>query len=91
MAIYVATGYLPGLVTLVACGDDVHVVAIGTPSFADDTPLARDAIFRIASLTPRSGVTGIVLTEREANSPAPPPIRQDFWAGINAATLIPPE
>ena len=42
---------LPGLVTLVASGDDVHVDTFGTPSFADDRPLARDAIFRIASLT----------------------------------------
>jgi len=54
VAAHVAAGELPGLVTLVASGDDVHDVhvdAIGTPSFADDTPLARDAIFRIASLT----------------------------------------
>ncbi|HEX9316345.1 MAG TPA: hypothetical protein VGA71_13180, partial [Actinomycetota bacterium] len=51
MAAHVAAGRLPGLVTLVACGDDVHIDAIGTPSFVDDAPLARDAIFRIASLT----------------------------------------
>jgi CubicO group peptidase (beta-lactamase class C family) len=51
MAAEVAAGRLPGLITLVACGDDVHVDTIGTPSFADDTPLARDAIFRIASLS----------------------------------------
>ena len=31
--------------------DDVHVDVIGTPSLNDDAPLARDAIFRIASLT----------------------------------------
>jgi CubicO group peptidase (beta-lactamase class C family) len=52
MAARVADGELPGLVTLVARGDDeVHVDAIGTPSFADRTPLSRDAIFRIASLS----------------------------------------
>src|SRR2546429_7588282 len=51
MAAHVAAGRLPGLVTLVACGDDVHIDAIGAPSFVDDAPLARDAIFRIASLT----------------------------------------
>src|SRR5437016_11071831 len=51
VAAHVAAGRLPGLVTLVACGDDVHIDAIGTPSFVDDAPLARDAIFRIASLT----------------------------------------
>lgn len=42
---------MPGLVTLVATGGDVHVDVLGTPSFADPAPLARDAIFRVASLT----------------------------------------
>ncbi|HEY2665693.1 MAG TPA: serine hydrolase domain-containing protein, partial [Actinomycetota bacterium] len=51
MAAHVAAGRLPGLVTLVATGGEVHVDPIGTPSFADNAPLARDAIFRIASLT----------------------------------------
>jgi CubicO group peptidase (beta-lactamase class C family) len=64
MAAHVAAGRLPGLVTLVACGDDVHVVPIGTPSFTDDTPLARDAIFRIASLTkPVTAVATMSLVE----------------------------
>ena len=51
MAAHVAAGRLPGLVALVACGGDVHVAAIGAPSFAIGAPMARDAIFRIASLT----------------------------------------
>src|SRR2546425_12661695 len=51
MAAHVAARRRPGLVPLVACGDDVHVDPIGTPSFAGDAPMARDAIFRIASLT----------------------------------------
>src|SRR4051794_23921619 len=51
MAAHVAAGSLPGLVTLVAAGDDAHVDVVGTPSFTDPTPLARDAVFRIASLT----------------------------------------
>ncbi len=36
---------------------------------------------------PLSGVTGILLTQRAATSPAPPPLIDDFWAAINAATL----
>jgi CubicO group peptidase (beta-lactamase class C family) len=51
LASEVAAGHVPGLVFLVARGADVHVGAIGAPSVTDDTPLARDAIFRIASLT----------------------------------------
>jgi CubicO group peptidase (beta-lactamase class C family) len=64
MAAQVADGRLPGLVTLVALGDDVHVDPIGTASFGDDTPLARDAIFRIASLTkPITAVAAMSLIE----------------------------
>jgi CubicO group peptidase (beta-lactamase class C family) len=52
MTTHVEAGEMPGLVALVAQGvDDVHVDAIGFPSFADPTPLDRSAIFRIASLT----------------------------------------
>lgn len=51
MEAHVAAGHLPGLVTLVADGDDLHVDTIGSPSFGSDAPLRRDAIFRIASLT----------------------------------------
>lgn len=48
---HVEAGEMPGLVTLVARGDDVHVDVIGSASFADPAPLDRSAIFRIASLT----------------------------------------
>ena len=47
----VAKGDLPGLVTLVAQGDDVRVDAIGAMEFGGDRPMRRDTIFRIASLT----------------------------------------
>jgi CubicO group peptidase (beta-lactamase class C family) len=50
MAARVANGELPGMVTLVARGDDVDVDTIGTMAFGGD-PMRRDAIFRIASLT----------------------------------------
>ncbi|MGH3498429.1 MAG: serine hydrolase domain-containing protein, partial [Nocardioidaceae bacterium] len=64
MAAHVAAGRLPGLVTLVARGDDVHIDTIGTPSFGDHTPLTRDAIFRIASLTkPITAVATMTLIE----------------------------
>jgi CubicO group peptidase (beta-lactamase class C family) len=64
MAAHVGVGRLPGLVTLVGCGDDVHIDTIGTPSFVDETPLKRDAIFRIASLTkPITAVATMSLVE----------------------------
>jgi CubicO group peptidase (beta-lactamase class C family) len=51
MAAHVTAGRLPGLAALVACGEDVHIETVGTPAFDDESPLAGDAIFRIASLT----------------------------------------
>jgi CubicO group peptidase (beta-lactamase class C family) len=64
MAAHVAPSRLPALVTLVASGEDVHVDTFGTPSAADDTPLARDAIFRIASLSkPIAAATAMSLVE----------------------------
>src|SRR5215470_6967056 len=51
MAARVAKGELPGLVTLVAKGDEVHVDAIGATAFGGTQPMRRDTIFRIASMT----------------------------------------
>jgi CubicO group peptidase (beta-lactamase class C family) len=64
MTAHVEAGEMPGLVTLVARGDDVHVDAIGSPSFVDPMPLGRSAIFRIASLTkPITAVATMSLVE----------------------------
>src|SRR5438132_11006034 len=41
---------VPGLVALVARGDQVHVEALGTLAVGSP-PVARDSIFRIASTT----------------------------------------
>jgi CubicO group peptidase (beta-lactamase class C family) len=64
LAGHVARGSLPGLVALVASGDDVHVAAIGNQAFGDDEPIGRDAIFRIASISkPIAGVAAMLLIE----------------------------
>lgn len=47
---YVDSGDVPGLVALVARGDDVDVVALGSQD-STGTPMARDSIFRAASIT----------------------------------------
>ena len=61
---HVEAGEMPGVVALVARGDDVHIDAVGSPSFTDRTPLARSAIFRIASLTkPITAVATMSLVE----------------------------
>jgi CubicO group peptidase (beta-lactamase class C family) len=51
MAGYVERGEVPGLVTLVSRRGEVHVDAIGAQAFADPTPMRRDTIFRISSMT----------------------------------------
>jgi CubicO group peptidase (beta-lactamase class C family) len=64
MSEHVESGEMPGLVTLVARGDDVHIDTIGSASFADDSSLDRSAIFRIASLTkPITAVATMSLVE----------------------------
>ena len=51
MAARVDRGKLPGLVTLVAQGDQVHVDCIGVRTFGSTDPMRRDTLFRIASMT----------------------------------------
>ena len=47
---HVADSFVPGLVVLVACGDHVHVEALGDLAIGGP-PVQRDSIFRIASMT----------------------------------------
>jgi CubicO group peptidase (beta-lactamase class C family) len=51
MAARVAGGEYPGLVTLLACGDEEHVDTIGATAFDSPAPMRRDTVFRIGSLT----------------------------------------
>jgi CubicO group peptidase (beta-lactamase class C family) len=51
MVARVAKRELPGVVTLLAQGDDVQVDPIGTTAFAAGQPMQRDTPFRVASLT----------------------------------------
>src|SRR5690242_14018073 len=50
---YVKEAAVPGAVALLARGDDVAVTveAVGSHAVAGDVPMARDSIFRFASLT----------------------------------------
>jgi CubicO group peptidase (beta-lactamase class C family) len=51
MAARVDRGELPGLVLLLARGDEVGVDAIGLMAFGGTEPMRRDTIFRITSMT----------------------------------------
>src|SRR5689334_9492069 len=62
---HVESGEVPGLVALVGHGPEiVDVAVLGTPAVDDPTPLQRDAIFRIASLTkPIVAVLAMILVD----------------------------
>lgn len=51
MTARVAAGELPGLVTVLARGDEVHVDVIGSYAFDGAEAMRRDTLFRIASMT----------------------------------------
>ncbi|HEY6407178.1 MAG TPA: serine hydrolase domain-containing protein [Ktedonobacteraceae bacterium] len=61
---YVERGEVPGLVTLVSRRGEVHVDVIGTKAIEDSTPMRRDTIFRISSMTkPITAVATMILVE----------------------------
>jgi CubicO group peptidase (beta-lactamase class C family) len=63
LAGHVESGAVPGLVALVAREGDVHVTSAGRLAIGG-AAIARDAIFRIASLTkPIAGVAAMLLVE----------------------------
>jgi CubicO group peptidase (beta-lactamase class C family) len=63
MAGHVERGDMPGLVTLVSCRGEVHVDPIGRLAF-DGSPMARDTIFRITSMTkPITAAAAMILVE----------------------------
>ncbi|MFG2947474.1 serine hydrolase domain-containing protein [Streptomyces adustus] len=61
---YVKNGTVPGAVGLVARGDDVEVVTVGSADAEGTAPMARDSIFRIASITkPITAAAVLMLVE----------------------------
>src|SRR5215469_13642178 len=61
---YVERRDMPGLVALVSRSDDVHIETLGTLAFDNASPMRRDTIFRIASLTKLvTAVAAMILVE----------------------------
>ena len=64
MAGHVASGRVPGLVTLVSRRGETHADAIGTMAFGSSEPMRQDAIFRVASITkPIVAAAAMILVE----------------------------
>jgi CubicO group peptidase (beta-lactamase class C family) len=65
LAARVDAGELPGLVALLARGDEVHTASVGTIAFTDATPMAPDTVMRIASLTkPVAAAAAMLLVDQ---------------------------
>ena len=63
LAEYVSDGSVPGAVGLVAQGDQIEVAVVGSAA-VDGAPMARDSIFRLASITkPITAVAVMMLVE----------------------------
>ena len=63
---HVERGDVAGLVALLARRDEVHAVAFGVQDLDTGTPMRRDTIFRIASMTkPVTAAAAMVLVEEE--------------------------
>ncbi len=64
---YVERGDIPGVVTLIARGDEIHVDAVGTMTADGKDPMRRDTIFRIASITkPITAAATMILVDNGA-------------------------
>jgi CubicO group peptidase (beta-lactamase class C family) len=64
MQAHLDAGRMPGLVALVSRGGDTHVEALGALAFGAPAPMARDTIFRIASMTkPVTAAAAMILVE----------------------------
>lgn len=62
---HVASGSIPGVVTLVSRRGEVHVQALGLMSLESAEPMSQDAIFRISSMTkPVTAAATLMLIEQ---------------------------
>jgi CubicO group peptidase (beta-lactamase class C family) len=73
-------------------GDGSWGLGIATPATGSTAPLPCGFGWQGGTGTTwrsnsRSGVTGILFTQRAVTSPAPTPVVNDFWAAVNAATM----
>ncbi|MFF3877578.1 serine hydrolase domain-containing protein [Streptomyces sp. NPDC001978] len=74
---YVDDGTLPGAVGLVARGDDVEVVAVGSVDTDGSAPMTRDSIFRIASITKPITAAAVLMLVDEGRIGLDDPV--DAW------------
>ncbi|HEY0817068.1 MAG TPA: serine hydrolase domain-containing protein [Pseudonocardia sp.] len=83
---YVEDGTVPGAVALLARGDDVDVVAVGSLDVEGTAPMARDSIFRIASLTKPITAAALLMLVEDGRIAVDDPI--GTWLPELAAPMV---
>ncbi|MGW1407306.1 serine hydrolase domain-containing protein [Streptomyces sp. NPDC002403] len=83
---HVGDGAAPGAVGLVARGDRVEVAAVGSADAGGTVPMARDSIFRIASMTKPVTAAATMMLVEEGRIALDEPVRQ--WLPELAAPMV---
>jgi CubicO group peptidase (beta-lactamase class C family) len=73
---YVGNGSVPGAVGLMARGDRVEVAAAGSPDVGGTSPMARDSIFRVASITKPITAAAVMMLVEDGRIALEDPVRQ---------------
>jgi CubicO group peptidase (beta-lactamase class C family) len=73
---YVGNGSVPGAVGLMARGDRVEVAAVGAADVGGTSPMARDSIFRVASITKPITAAAVMMLVEDGRIALEDPVRQ---------------
>ncbi|MEU1252631.1 serine hydrolase domain-containing protein [Streptomyces chartreusis] len=73
---YVDDGTVPGAVGLVARGEGVEVVTVGSVDFDGTAPMARDSLFRIASITKPITAAAVLMLVEEGRLALEAPVEE---------------
>ncbi|MFC8247270.1 serine hydrolase domain-containing protein [Streptomyces chartreusis] len=73
---YVDDGTVPGAVGLVARGEEVEVVTVGSVDFDSTAPMARDSLFRIASITKPITAAAVLMLVEEGRLALEAPVEE---------------
>jgi CubicO group peptidase (beta-lactamase class C family) len=83
---YVDEGKVPGAVGLVARGDTVEVRAVGTVDVEGSAPMARDSIFRIASISKPITAAAVMMLIEDGQIASDDPV--DTWLPELAKPMV---
>jgi CubicO group peptidase (beta-lactamase class C family) len=86
LAQHIGDGGAPGAVALVAHGDRIEVAAVGSVDVAGTAPMARDSIFRIASITKPIVAAAVLMLAQDGRIGLDEPVGQ--WLPELAAPRV---